>query len=217
MFTGIIEGTGSVTAVTPRGSATALTVEASFDLSGIPEGGSIAVDGACLTVTGLKGNVFMADVSHETLKHTTLSRIAPGGKVNLERPLTLSKPLGGHMVTGHVDCVGLIKKKTRRGAYLELEITVPGQITAQVVKKGSVAVDGISLTVTEVSDRAFEIILIPHTMKNTTLPDKAEGEPVNIETDIMAKYAEKFFRRLGSPEGVVTEQFLLEHGFVKKG
>ncbi|TAN63645.1 riboflavin synthase [bacterium] len=215
MFTGIIEGAGSVVDIQARGASALLSVEAPFDISDVPVGGSIAVDGACLTVTGFKKNVFTADVSHETLKFTTLGGLSRGSSVNLEKPLTLSKPLGGHMVSGHVDFTGLIRGKAQKGEYLEFEITAPDVRLAQLVKKGSVAIDGISLTVTEVTHGAFKILLIPHTMKNTALPRKAEGARVNIETDIIAKYVEKLFASRRA-ESNVTEGFLLEHGFMKK-
>jgi riboflavin synthase len=215
MFTGIIEGAGSVVDICARGASALLSVEAPFDISDVSVGGSIAVDGACLTVTGFKKNVFTADVSHETLKFTTLGGLSRGSSVNLEKPLTLSKPLGGHMVSGHVDFTGLIRGKAQKGEYLEFEITAPDVALAQLVKKGSVAIDGISLTVTVVTYGAFKVLLIPHTMKNTALPQKAEGTRVNVETDIIAKYVEKFLASRRA-ESNVTEGFLLEHGFMKK-
>jgi len=218
MFTGIIEDVGRVKSVETYGDSAKIEITSSLDLSAMPVGGSIAVDGACLTITGEAGGSgsFIADVSAETLRDTTLGKgLTAGRPVNLERPLTLSKPLGGHLVTGHVDAVGVIKNKTsrggRHGGFIEMDIEVPEALCSQIVKKGSITIDGISLTVTATGRGTFGVMLIPHTLKETTLIEKGPGGVVNIETDIIAKYVERSLG--GNKESKVTEGFLREHGF----
>ncbi|MBI5888437.1 MAG: riboflavin synthase [Deltaproteobacteria bacterium] len=236
MFTGIIEAIGRVKSVEKKGASGRITIEALVDLarenvrplSGVNLGDSISVNGACLTVTEIKKCVegghplFSADMSAETLKLTTLGTLKSGAHVNLEAALTLSKPLGGHIVTGHVDGIGTIRKKSANGRHVDLEISVPERLMSQIVKKGSIAVDGISLTVTEVGLSPlrgldfFKTAIIPHTLEKTTLPSKAEGSTVNIETDVLAKYVERFLSAKEGKKGV-SEEFLKEHGFFKKG
>lgn len=218
MFTGIIEDVGRVKSVETYGDSAKIEITSSLDLSAMPAGSSIAVDGACLTITGsARGKAsFIADLSAETLRDTTFGKgLTAGRSVNLERPLTLSKPLGGHLVTGHVDALGVIKKKTSRGGrdggFIEMEIEIPEALCSQIVKKGSIAIDGISLTVTATGPRSFGVMLIPHTLKETTLINKGIGGFVNIETDIIAKYVERSLG--GTKESKVTEGFLREHGF----
>ncbi len=216
MFTGIIEDIGRVKSVVKNGDSAKIEITSSLDLSRLPAGSSIAVDGACLTITDgpRSKNSFTADLSSETLAGTTFGRgLATGRAVNLERPLTLEKPLGGHLVTGHVDAVALIKKKTLKGAFLVLEVELPQELLSQVVVKGSITIDGISLTVTSVLGRHIGLAIIPHTLKETTLPGKGVGGFVNIETDIIAKYVE---RSLASREGQgITKGLLTEHGFLR--
>lgn len=213
MFTGIIEDVGTVKHIEKKGAFGRITVETALSLKELQEGDSIAVDGACLTAAGFSGNSFSADVSEETLSVTTLGELIAGSKVNIERALTLSRPLGGHLVSGHVDGVGHIKKMARSGGYLDLDITVPPELLNQVVKKGSIAVDGISLTVAGLGTGSVRIAVIPHTLEKTTLLSKKEGSRVNIETDIIGKYVEKFFNK---KESRITEDFLALHGFGKK-
>ncbi len=213
MFTGIIEDVGTVKQIEKKGAFGRITVETALPLSEMREGDSIAVDGACLTASGFSGNAFSADVSEETLRVTTLGGLSAGSKVNIERALTLSRPLGGHLVTGHVDGLGSITKMARSGDYLDLEISLPGELMAQVVKKGSIAVDGISLTVADLGPGSVRIAVIPHTLGKTSLLSRKEGARVNIETDIIGKYVEKFFNK---KESRITEEFLSEHGFGKK-
>jgi len=219
MFTGIIEDVGRVKSVESSGNSAKIVISTSLDLSLMPIGSSIAVDGVCLTITGGAGggDFFMADLSSETLVDTTFGRgLRVGSLVNLERPLTLTKPLGGHLVTGHVDAVGVIRKRTSRGGggmagFLDMEIELPERFNSQVVVKGSIAIDGISLTVTMARKARLGIVLIPHTLRETTLLDKKIGGLVNIETDIIAKYVE---RSLASEKhGGVTKDFLIENGF----
>ncbi len=233
MFTGIIEHTGTVKSVEKKGTSGRITVEAALSLDSVCLGGSIAVDGVCLTVTGIKKGSFSADLSAETITLTTLGSLKGGEKVNLELPLTLSKPLGGHLVTGHIDGVGVIKRMAGTGGagggegggggagFVDIEFSVPATLMAQIARKGSVAVDGISLTVAGTLPDGFRAAVIPHTLKLTTLSGKREGSKVNIETDLIAKYVERFFLRQKGGEspaekGGVTEGLLSEHGFLRK-
>jgi len=217
MFTGIIEDVGRVKSVESSRNSAKIEITSSLDLTAMPLGASIAVDGACLTITRKEKDCFSADVSTETLAATTLGQgLRAGRPVNIERPLTLNKPLGGHLVTGHVDAVGVIRKRSQRGgrggsAFLELEIAIPSALGSQIVLKGSIAVDGVSLTVTKVTSGLFGVVLIPHTIRETALIDKPVGGAVNIETDIISKYVERSL----APEsgGGVTEGFLIKNGF----
>lgn len=209
MFTGIVEASGRVKSVEMQGPSGRITVATELDLEGLGPGDSIAVDGVCLTITSVGDGIFTADVSSETAASTTLgSFVGPGAKVNIERPLTPQKSLGGHFVTGHVDAVGRIRRKMAAGRFVELEVEVPGSLIRQVVKKGSIAVDGVSLTVTAAGADSFTVTLIPHTLKVTNLSEKTVGARVNVETDILAKYVEK------AVGGGLTEDFLKEHGFM---
>lgn len=224
MFTGIVEALGRVKAVEISGTSGKITVEpvsSAFTLDDVAIGDSIAVSGVCLTVTAIGVGSFTADVSAETLKLTTLGRFLSGSAVNLEKALTLSKPLGGHLVSGHVDGVGTVKTKKVEGENVVFHISVDDSLAAQVVKKGSVAVDGISLTVAALTPGGFTMAIVPHTMKATTISDASPGDKVNVETDIIGKYVQSFLA--GSAEGAgdgkrqsVTESFLEEHGFKGK-
>lgn len=212
MFTGIIEATGTVKSVEKKGLSGRITVETALDLTGVSRGDSVNVDGVCLTVTALSKGAFTADISGETLRLTTLGEQRPGGTVNLERALTPQKPLGGHFVTGHIDGTGTIKKKSTTPGNVELDVSVPDALARQLVRKGSVTIDGISLTVADLIDGGFRTAIIPHTLEVTTLSGKGEGAKVNIETDIIGKYVERFLA--GPKKGTVTEGFLIEHGFI---
>lgn len=214
MFTGIIEDIGAVKSIEKKGAFGRISFEVSALPASVRLGDSICVNGACLTAASFSGRVFTADISEETLRVTTLGDLKAGDRVNIEYALTLNKPLGGHMVSGHVDGVGTIVRKAALTGSMELEVKVPVGLMGQLVKKGSVAVDGISLTVAELTESGFRVTIIPHTLKNTTLPDKAEGGRVNIETDIIGKYVEKYFSE-GKKKGI-TEEFLSEHGFFSK-
>lgn len=213
MFTGIIEDIGSVKYIEKKGAFGRISVAAKIDLTGVRVGDSISVDGACLTVTGAGNGYFVADLSDETLRLTTLGGLVAGARVNIEPALTLSKPLGGHLVTGHVDGVGTIAGKTLKGESMDIEFSCPAPLLGQIVKKGSVAVDGISLTVAGLLPAGFSVAVIPHTLRKTTLHDKKEGARVNIETDVIGKYVEKYF---ASGKQGITEDFLSEHGFFGK-
>ena len=228
MFTGIVEAIGTVKSVEKTGSSGRISISSPFEPVGLEVGGSIAVDGACLTVTRVDQSTFTSDISEETLGVTTLGGLTSGARVNIETPLTLGKPLGGHLVTGHIDVVGRItgKRATSGGGGsgggpnrgIELEVSLPEPLLSQLVKKGSVAVDGISLTVSEVTETGFKSAVIPHTLKKTTLLGKNPGDRVNIETDIIGKYVERLLagHSDGHKGGAITEAFLAEHGFTKK-
>ena len=215
MFTGIIETIGTLKSVEKRGGSAKIVITSPFKDGDIKTGDSIAVDGACLTVVSFKDGQFVADVSEETLKKTTLGGLKKGDKVNLERPLTPLKPLGGHIVTGHIDCVGKINGARHSGDYAEFEFSIPEEFQRFLIYKGSVAIDGISLTVAKITESGFTVALIPHTLKETTLGLKNAGGKVNIETDIIGKYVERFLSVY--KKGGVTEGFLEEHGFLDKG
>ncbi|MDQ1712468.1 MAG: riboflavin synthase [Frankiaceae bacterium] len=188
MFTGIIEELGSVVAVGDG----RLTVKGPLVTSDAAYGSSIAVNGCCLTVAALDGETFTADVMVETFARTSLGALMPGSPVNLERPLRADARLGGHVVQGHVDGTGTVAAREADGV---IRVDIPSDLSRYVVAKGSVAVDGVSLTVVEAGDTAFTVSLIPATLAMTTLGSKGPGEPVNIEVDVLAKYVERLLAR----------------------
>ena len=188
MFTGIVEGVGEVLAVERSADVRRLTIRSSQVISEFAVGGSIAVDGVCLTIVEVGGDRLRVDVGAETLRRSTLKTLVPGHRVNLERPLRLDSRLGGHLVQGHVDDVGTIMRIRPEGETRWMEIRVPQNLSAYVVDKGSIAVDGISLTVARVTNEGFAVSLIPHTLAATTIGSKRAGDDVNIEVDIVAKY-----------------------------
>ena len=193
MFTGIVEELGEVVGVDDLGDAARLTVRGPQVTGGVANGDSIAVNGVCLTVSGHTGGAFTADVMRETLTRSSLGALAPGAAVNLERSVRLADRLGGHLVQGHVDGTGTIAARTRADHWDLVRIAMPPGLARYVVEKGSVAVDGISLTIVSVADTGewFEVSLIPETLKRTTLGVKQPGETVNLEVDVIAKYVEK--------------------------
>lgn len=194
MFTGIVQFTGVIKRVTKTGESTRLEIESQAAISSLKKGDSISVDGVCLTVIENVNNTFKADVAKETLSRTTLKYLKNGDVVNLELPLTLSTPLGGHIVQGHVDCVGRIVGRRREGNGERITIEIPSEWSKYIVEKGSIAVDGMSLTVAKKSGRRIEIAIIPHTLKNTNISLKRTGSFVNIEVDIIGKYVYNFLR-----------------------
>lgn len=213
MFTGIIQNIGKINGVEKKGKSAKIIIEHESLLADIKVGDSVAVDGVCLTVVEFSQSMIKTDVSEETLRLTTLGTMKTGDKVNLEKSLTPSTQMGGHFVTGHIDGVGNIARKAAEGEFATIDFNIPNELQNQIVKKGSVAVDGISLTVAEVLEDGFRVAIIPHTMKITTLSVKKVGDKVNIETDIIAKYVQRFLsvqRKSG-----VNEVFLKEHGFIK--
>jgi len=195
MFTGIVEGTGTVEKIKPAKDSIELTVLAGLGTRGLAVGASMAVNGCCLTVTRLisRGNhqVLHFDLLHETWRLTNLQFARPGSIVNLERPLRLDSPLGGHVVSGHIDGLGRIDRWEKSGADHVLDIVPPAGLMRYIVNKGSIAVDGISLTVAAARKNNFRIWIIPHTFDATTLRARRVGDAVNLETDLLAKYVEK--------------------------
>lgn len=211
MFTGIIEEMGEVKALRREGGSARLTLSASAVLEETVLGDSICVNGVCLTVVDKGNREFSADVAAETLKVTNLGELRVGQVVNLERALRMSARIGGHLVTGHVDTVGRIREKRQEGNSWRYSIEMPSDALRYIIKKGSVAMDGISLTVADVSESGFSVAVIPHTAKVTTLGIKSVGDSVNLETDIIGKYVERLLSaRTG---GKVNVDFLKEHGF----
>jgi riboflavin synthase len=197
MFTGLIEGLGTIRSVRSSGQGRRLVVEADYSLEHSRIGDSIAVDGACLTAVAVSGKRFEADVSPETLRTTTLGTAKNGQRVNLERSLRLSDRIDGHLVAGHVDGTGVIRDRQAAGNATVVAIAVSHSLSRQLIKKGSVAVDGISLTVNDCDDTGFTVTIIPHTGRMTTVGFKKIGETVNIETDVIGKYVEKFLAARG--------------------
>jgi len=210
MFTGLVEGTAEVVEVRTCGDGASLAVEAAALSEGVRVGESICISGACLTVTSIAGGRITADVSAETLARTTLGRLRRGQKVNIERALRLGDRLGGHIVLGHVDGVGTVLRQTKRGNSWTLTLSLPDGLHTWVVEKGSIAVDGVSLTVAALRGGEIDIAVIPHTATATTLAEARPGTHVNIEADVLGKYAAK---QLGGAGEGVTEQLLAEHGF----
>lgn len=193
MFTGLVEGQGSVQAVLTEGAGVRLQigVPAEIAASGCNIGDSVAINGCCLTVVELVGNRLTFQAGPETLAKTNLGKLKQGMTVNLERPLTANARLGGHFVQGHVDGVGQLDQIVPNGDWVTMWFRVPEQMTRCMVPKGSIAVDGISLTLVDVERDRFSVALIPHTLQVTTLGNKQPGDPVNIETDLLAKYVQK--------------------------
>ena len=214
MFTGIVQTTGTVEAIDPRGGDVRLAIGCpGLGLSDGEPGDSVSVSGVCLTAVELDDGGFRADVSRETLNHTTLGRCRPGTRVNLEKALTLSTPLGGHLVTGHVDGVGEIIDRKDDGRSVRYVVRVPGELKRYVARKGSICLDGVSLTVNDVSADRFGVNIVPHTLEVTTLEDWVTGSQVNLEVDIVARYLE---RLLGEEQsGGLSLEKLQEAGFAE--
>jgi riboflavin synthase len=191
MFTGIVEELGTVVALESQSDAMRLSVRGPLVTQDAGLGDSIAVNGVCLTVATLEGDVFTADVMRETLDKSSLGALAPQSEVNLERAMTLQSRLGGHLVQGHVDGVGEVRGRTPSEHWEVVEITLPPDLAPYLVPKGSITVDGVSLTVVEVEDDAFSVSLIPTTLELTTLGHRRVGDTVNLEVDVLAKYVER--------------------------
>jgi riboflavin synthase len=218
MFTGIIEGLGRIAAVHPAGAGRRLSIEADFDLAGTKPGDSIAVSGACLTAVAVGGRRFEVDVAPETLAKTTLGGARSGERVNLERALSLGGRLDGHLVSGHIDGTGRILAREPAGNAVIVTIAAPPELAAGMILKGSVAVDGVSLTINALEADRFRVSIIPHTAKLTTVGFKERGEPVNLETDMIGKYVRKFLEGMalpaaGKPAGV-TLDLLAKAGYI---
>jgi len=192
MFTGIIEGFGKIADIRPAGQGKVVTIDTEFDLEGTRIGDRIATNGACLTAVTIDSRRFSADVSPESLDKTTFGKAKIGDRVNLERALKLSDRIDGHLVSGHIDGVGTITGKNDAGNAVIVTIKVPEDLFRYMIVKGSVAVDGISLTINRCEANSFEVSIIPHTAKLTTIGFKDVGQGVNIETDLIGKYVERF-------------------------
>ncbi len=218
MFTGLIQDIGEIQSLQHRGGGVSLTISTQLDLRSVKVGDSVAVEGVCLTVVEVSGRTFSVEVSPETLGRTTLANLKKGQPVNLETALKMSDLLGGHLVSGHVDGTGEITAVAREGNSLRYRFRVPPEVGRYLIEKGSVAVDGISLTVAECRDQGFSVSVIPHTAERTTLGKKKAGDKVNLENDLIAKYVEKFVHQAGgpaSPSTRINAAFLAEHGFGK--
>jgi riboflavin synthase len=210
MFTGIVAEVGTVAAAGASDGGR-LSVAAGSLAESLNVGASVAVEGVCLTVAEVRNGVFGADVSAETLERTTLGELRRGDKVNLEAAVAAGSPLGGHLVQGHVDGVGVVRALERRGGEYALRVTVPAALARYVVEKGSVAVAGISLTPIEVNDASFGAAVVSHTFDHTTLRFRRPGDRVNVEVDIVAKYVERFT----GGRGGISEARLAELGFTE--
>jgi riboflavin synthase len=219
MFTGIIQAIGEIERLEPRGGDMRLAVRAGkLKLDGAAIGDSIAVNGVCLTAVEIGGGRFTADVSRETLSLTTLGKLAPGSRVNLETALTLATPLGGHLVSGHVDGVGTVLEVREDARSWRLQIHAPGELARYIAHKGSICVDGTSLTVNEVKGAVFDLNIVPHTLEETIIGGYRSGTRVNLEVDLIARYLERLILGEHASEqdiGSITEDFLRHHGFMR--
>ena len=215
MFTGLIEDVGKVQKLERRVSSARLAVATALPATGFLVGDSVAVNGVCLTVTSIAGTILTFDVSPETLDKSGLGRLTSGDAVNLERAMRLSDRLGGHIVTGHIDCVATVAERREESGNIIFSFRIPPENCRYVIEKGSVAIDGISLTVNSVTSDSFSVNIIPHTVQMTTLRFKKPGDTVNIETDIIGKYVERMLTGSESSResGGISLKKLMENGF----
>lgn len=218
MFTGLVAELGTVKNLVRQGNSYHLTVAAAKVMEGLKTGDSVAVNGACLTVVRLGDREFTADVMPETVRLTNIGQLAAGARVNLERTLRLCDGLDGHIVSGHVEGVGTITSRKPDGIAMVVTIAAEPRLLHYIIPKGSVAIDGISLTVTQVTESSFSVSLIPHTAKETTLGLKGVGAQVNLETDIIGKYVERLLQSRtaakSADSGALDMRMLLENGFI---
>ena len=207
MFTGLIEGTGKLVKIEPQGKDMRLSIEASFELDELQKGESVSVNGVCLTVVSGNERTFTADVSQETLSRSTIPRLRLGDEVNLERALRLGDRLGGHLVNGHVDGKARVISRKKRGDSLVFAFEVAPALARYLIEKGSVAVDGVSLTINRCDEKSFEVNLVPHSARVTNMGNLKVGDQVNIEVDVIGKYVEKSVRNLqkSTSDAVVDE------------
>lgn len=222
MFTGIVEEMGKIKSITAGSHSAVVAIEASKVLEGSKVGDSIAVNGVCLTVTSIGSGEFTADVMAETLRRSSLGSLQRGSQVNLERAMAADGRFGGHIVSGHIDGTGRIASMKREGNAVWVTVEASENLLKYIVEKGSIAIDGISLTVAQVTESDFSVSLIPHTGEETTLLKKKQGDNVNLENDVIGKYVERLFpfweasnenRESGKKQGAITMDFLAEHGF----
>ena len=214
MFTGIIEEVGTVKAVKRSGTSSFIEIQAKKVLEDVHLGDSIAVNGVCLTVTHSDGSVFRADVMNETLSRSSLGSLTAGSHVNLERAMAANGRFGGHIVSGHIDGTGTVSDIRNDGIAVWYTITAPPELLRYIVEKGSIAIDGISLTVAKVTETSFSVSIIPHTAAQTILGTKKTGDIVNLENDIIGKYVEKLMKPAeAAPQSGITMEFLAKNGF----
>jgi len=221
MFTGIIQATGTIADLQEKGGDIAMAVNTGkLDMSDIELGDSIAVNGVCLTVVERSESSFTADVSRETLSLTSLAEISTGSKVNLEKALTLQTRLGGHLVSGHVDGLGEVLARKNDGRSEHFTIKVPDDLAKYIAAKGSITIDGVSLTVNRVDGSNFEINIVPHTLQETIIEQYQPGTKINLEVDVVARYLERLIQGGTQPASMspsaITESFLHENGFAGK-
>ena len=221
MFTGIIEGLGTISGIRPAGQGKRLSIQADFSLDQTQIGDSVAVNGACLTVVKISANHFEVDLSPETLATTTFDKAKRGNRLNLERAMRLSDRIDGHLVSGHVDGIGFIKQQEKLGNAIMVTISVPEGLARYMIRKGSVAVDGVSLTINICDKSSFTTSIIPHTADLSTLGTKKKGDPVNIETDMIGKYVEQFALGKAVQDGgkktassAIDMEFLAKSGYL---
>jgi riboflavin synthase len=219
MFTGIIQAIGTIAGLEQRGGDVRLRIRTGkLDIGQTQLGDSIAVNGVCLTAVELPGDGFAADVSRETLSLTTLGGLNTGSHVNLEKALTLSTPLGGHLVSGHVDGMGRVLERKDDARSIRLRIEAPAELARYIAPKGSICVDGTSLTVNEVEGALFSLNIVPHTIEETIIGGYASGAKVNLEVDLIARYLERLLlgEKAADPSSAgISRTFLAEHGFLK--
>ena len=220
MFTGIIESIGSIRALTPKGGDIRVSIDTGkLDLSDVKLGDSIAINGVCLTAVELPGNGFMADVSRETLDCTAFNDLKSGSRVNLEKALTPTTRLGGHLVSGHVDGVGEVISREENARAIEFRIRAPKELAKYIAHKGSITVDGTSLTVNSVNGAEFSLTIIPHTLTETIMGDYRPGRRVNLEVDLLARYLERLLLGDKAAEptqgSTISESFLAANGYLK--
>ncbi|MBY8087325.1 riboflavin synthase [Vibrio fluvialis] len=216
MFTGIVEAVGTLTAITPKGEDITISVDAGkLDMGDVKLGDSIATNGVCLTVVEFNSHSYSADLSLETLKKSSFANYKVGDKVNLEKAMLATTRFGGHIVSGHVDGVGEIVERNPVGRAIELWVAMPAELSKYVAEKGSITVDGISLTVNDLRKNAFKLTIVPHTTQETTIDHFQVGRKVNLEVDVLARYLERLLSggRDEQPESRITMEFLQQNGF----
>ena len=217
MFTGIVEETGTIRTIRRGAASSVLSIAGEVILSDLRIGDSVAVNGVCLTATSVDSGGFTADVMHETLRRSSLGALAAGSRVNLERAMAANGRFGGHIVSGHIDGTGTVRAIRRDDNAVWYTVAAPGSLLRYVVEKGSITIDGISLTVAAVTEGDFSVSVIPHTAAVTTLSERRIGDAVNLETDIIGKYVEKLLRSEPEPDrpehGGLTMEFLAQNGF----
>ncbi|CCN47008.1 riboflavin synthase subunit alpha [Vibrio nigripulchritudo MADA3029] len=216
MFTGIVEAVGTLTAITPKGEDISVTVETGkLDMADVKLGDSIATNGVCLTVIEFTENSYTADLSVETMNKTGFTQYQAGDKVNLEKAMLPNTRFGGHIVSGHVDGIGEIVERNQVGRAVEFWVDMPAEISKYVAEKGSITVDGISLTVNALRKNAFKLTIVPHTSLETTINDFQVGRKVNLEVDVLARYMERLLQgnQHQEPESKISMEFLQQNGF----